>query len=63
MEVAMQEAILGAAVIVVVVGIGEVVRRRTPKTRCPKCGNDSLLVLHDSDTMRECSGCGHNFSL
>jgi ribosomal protein L37AE/L43A len=59
----MQEALLGAAVVVVVVVVAELLRRRRPRTRCPKCASESLLVLNDSDTMRECGACGHIFSL
>ena len=59
----MHEAFLGAAVMIAIVVIGEIVRRRTPKARCPKCASESLLVLHDSNTMRECGGCGHIFSI
>lgn len=58
----MGEALLGGAVLILVTVIGEIVRRRTPKARCPKCASDSLLVLHDSNTMRECDACGHIFS-
>ena len=59
----MQEALLAVAVVTLVVVIGELVRRNRPALRCPTCGSTSLLVVRESDVMRECGACGRIFSL
>jgi hypothetical protein len=58
-----QEAFLAVGVIIVVMVIGELVRRNRRMARCPACGSTSLLVLADSNVMRECNDCGRTFSV
>jgi ribosomal protein L37AE/L43A len=59
----MQEALLAVAVILAVYVVGEIATRRRRPTRCPTCGSTSVLVLRDSNVMRECNDCGKIFSL
>jgi Zn ribbon nucleic-acid-binding protein len=59
----MDEALLGVVVVVVVLAIAEIAKRRRKPAKCPRCASHSLLVLGDSNTMRECGDCGHIFSL